>query len=70
VATPISDLSAARKACALPVLAGSGATATSVREVLSVANAVIVGSDLKHGGVWSNPLDPVRIETFVRAAKG
>jgi membrane complex biogenesis BtpA family protein len=70
VATPISDLSAARKSCALPVLAGSGATASSVREVLSVADAVVVGSDLKHGGVWSNELDRARVDDFVRAAKG
>lgn len=70
VATPISDLSAARKSCRLPVLAGSGATGGSVREVLTVADAVIVGSDLKQGGVWSNELDRARIENFVRAAKG
>ena len=70
VATPISDLSAARKACRLPVLAGSGATAASVREVLAVADAVIVGSDLKQDGVWWNPLDARRIEAFVRAARG
>ncbi|MFM2165445.1 MAG: hypothetical protein RL325_1882 [Planctomycetota bacterium] len=69
VATPISDLSAARKSCRLPVLAGSGATAASVREVLSVADAVIVGSDLKEGGSWWNPLDPRRIDAFVRAAR-
>jgi membrane complex biogenesis BtpA family protein len=69
VATPISDLSAARKACALPVLAGSGATASSVREVLSSADAVIVGSDLKVDGRWWNPLDPARMERFVRAAR-
>jgi hypothetical protein len=70
VATPISDLSAARKSCRLPVLAGSGATAASVREVLAVADAVIVGSDLKQDGVWWNPLDARRIEAFVRAARG
>jgi membrane complex biogenesis BtpA family protein len=70
IATPISDLSAARKGCKLPVLAGSGATASSVREVLSVADGVIVGSDLKQGGVWSNELDRARIDAFVRAAKG
>jgi membrane complex biogenesis BtpA family protein len=69
VATPISDLSAARKACGLPVLAGSGATASSVREVLSSADAVIVGSDLKVDGHWWNPLDPARMERFVRAAR-
>ncbi|MFZ9915021.1 MAG: BtpA/SgcQ family protein, partial [Phycisphaerales bacterium] len=70
VATPIADLSAARKACRLPVIAGSGATAASVREMLGHADAVIVGSDLKVDGLWSNPLDPARIASFVRAARG
>ena len=51
------------------MLAGSGATASSVREVLAVADAVIVGSDLKVDGVWWNPLDPARIDAFVRAAR-
>jgi hypothetical protein len=51
------------------VLAGSGATASSVREVLSSADAVIVGSDLKVDGRWWNPLDPARVERFVRAAR-
>lgn len=70
VATPMSDLTAARRACGLTVLAGSGATAASVREVLSVADAVIVGSDLKQDGRWWNALDPKRVEAFVRAARG
>ncbi len=70
VATPVADLGAARRACALPVLAGSGATAASVREVLASADAVVVGSDLKTGGRWWNAPDPGRIERFVRAARG
>jgi membrane complex biogenesis BtpA family protein len=70
MATPIADLSAARKSCRLPVIAGSGATAASVREVLEHADAVIVGSDLKERGEWWNPLDPARVAAFVRAARG
>lgn len=69
VATPVADLAAARKACGMPVLAGSGVTAASVREVLSVAHAAIVGSDIKAGGAWWNPLDHARIDAFVRAAR-
>ena len=69
-ATPISDLSAARNACHLPVIAGSGTNATNVRDVLAVAHAAIVGSDLKQDGVWSNDLDHARIDRFVRVAKG
>lgn len=69
-ATPLSDLSAARGGCSLPVIAGSGTNAANVRDVLAVAHAAIVGSDLKRDGLWSNDLDPARIERFVRIAKG
>jgi uncharacterized protein len=68
--TPLGDLDAARRGCSLPILVGSGATATTVRSLLSKANAVIVGSDLKIDGAWRNGLDPKRVEEFVRAAKG
>ncbi len=69
-ATPVSDLAAARDACGVPVVAGSGTTAANVRDMLAVAHAAIVGSDLKADGVWSNELDRARIDRFVRAAKG
>jgi membrane complex biogenesis BtpA family protein len=68
--TPIADLEAARLACGIPVLAGSGTNAGNVRGVLAAAHAAIVGSDLKHDGRWWNPLDPARIEAFMRAARG
>jgi len=69
-ATPIADLASARAACGIPVVAGSGTTAANVRDVLAVAHAAIVGSDLKVDGVWSNELDRARIDRFVHAAKG
>jgi predicted TIM-barrel enzyme len=52
------------------VLAGSGATAATVRAMLEASDAVVVGSDLKFDGVWSNALDAKRIEAFIRAAQG
>lgn len=70
MATPIADLDAARDACAIPVCVGSGATVATVQDLLRVADAVIVGSDLKRDGVWWKPLDPARIAAFVRAAHG
>ncbi len=51
-----------------PVYAGSGADAASVAALLGVADGVIVGSSLKRGGRTMEPLDPHRIEAFVRAA--
>lgn len=69
VATPVSDLAAARSACRLPVIAGSGATASNIREMRAACDAVIVGSTLKADGAWWNPLDSARIDAFVRAAR-
>lgn len=63
-----NDLRDARSACTLPVLAGSGATPELLPMLLRHADAVIVGTCLKHGGLWSNPVDPARAAAFVREA--
>jgi uncharacterized protein len=48
-----------------PVFANTGVKSTNVRDFLSVADGVIVGSDLKvDGGTW-NPVDPERAERFI-----
>jgi membrane complex biogenesis BtpA family protein len=67
--TPLGDIDAARRGCTLPILVGSGATAATVGSLLGKANAVIVGSDLKVDGHWRNPLDPARVDAFVRASR-
>ena len=54
-----------REASTLPVLVGSGVTEDYVEAVLGAANGVIVGSALKHEGVWWNAVDPVRVRTFM-----
>jgi len=53
----------------VPVLAGSGVDPETVGEFLEVADGVIVGSSLKHGGIATNPVDPARVRAFVRAAR-
>ncbi len=67
--TALGDIDAARRGCGIPILVGSGATAATVSSLLSKANAVIVGSDLKVGGIWKHPLDPHRVRAFVEAAQ-
>ncbi len=47
---------------------GSGATPENLGPLCEVADTVIVGSALKHGGVASNRVDPDRAEGFVAAA--
>ncbi len=51
------------------VLANTGVTADSVRDVLAVADGVIVGTALKAGGVTWNPVDPAAAAEFMTAAR-
>lgn len=68
--TDPQDVAEAKAAVKIPVVVGSGATAQSVRTLLKHADAIIVGSSIKDGGVWSNPLSPERCRAFVAAARG
>jgi membrane complex biogenesis BtpA family protein len=61
---------AKRGAGDVPVFANTGVKSTNVTEFLTVADGVIVGSDLKvDGGTW-NPVDPERAERFMAAVRG
>jgi hypothetical protein len=62
----LDALREAKDACAdTPVFANTGVKSTNVTDFLSVADGVIVGSDLKvDGGTW-NPVDPERAERFM-----
>lgn len=61
-----AEVRAVSDAVGIPTLVGSGITALNVSEYPS-ADAFIVGSWLKQDGLWSNPLDPSRLEALVRA---
>jgi uncharacterized protein len=65
-----AEVSAIRAATTLPLLVGSGVTATNVASVLRQADGVIVASSLKVDGVWWNPVDPERARAFIRVAAG
>ena len=60
------EVAAVSRAVEVPVLVGSGITAENIG-AYAPADAFIVGSWLKTGGVWSNPLDPGRLAALVRA---
>ena len=49
------------------LLLGSGVTAAAVAKIKPRINGVIIGSDLKTGGFWENPLDPERLARFCQA---
>jgi membrane complex biogenesis BtpA family protein len=60
------ELRAVSDAVAIPVLVGSGITASNLPEY-AAADAFIVGSSVKQGGHWSNPIDPEALRALVRA---
>lgn len=61
-----SEVEAVAGAVSVPVLVGSGITAANLARY-AAADAFIVGSWLKRDGLWTNPLDPARLEALVRA---
>lgn len=54
------------RAVGVPTLVGSGITAENLG-AYAAADAFVVGSWLKREGLWTNPLDPGRLERLVRA---
>lgn len=54
----------------VPIVVGSGASEANARDLLGVADAIIVGSSIKVEGRWQNEVDAARASAFVRAARG
>ncbi len=50
------------------IVIGSGASSRNVRDLLKLADGVIVGTSVKTGGKTSNPVDSKRLKDFMRAA--
>jgi len=50
----------------VPTIIGSGITPENIRRY-EIADAFIVGSSVKVGGLWSSPLDEERARNVVRA---
>lgn len=65
-ATDPADVAAVAAAVSIPTLVGSGVTPEHV-DSLRAADALIVGSWIKEGGVWHGALDPGRVREMVRA---
>lgn len=60
------DVDEVAEACALPVFVGSGITPDNLVQYAR-ARGYIVGSYVKEGGAWQNPLDPARVAALARA---
>jgi uncharacterized protein len=67
-ATAVEDIKRVRSATPdVPILVGSGVTPETAPELLSVADAVIVGTSLKRDGIVGNRVDPERVRRLVDA---
>jgi membrane complex biogenesis BtpA family protein len=65
-----ADLSDVRHHCRLPIYIGSGVSAENLERFAPLADGFIVGSFFKKDGTWSEPVDPRRVERFMRAHEG
>ena len=65
-AAAAAEVAAVVSAVSVPVFVGSGITPDNLPE-FAAADGFIVGSSVKHGGAWSNPLDRARVEALARA---
>ncbi len=61
-----AEVDAVSRAVGVPVLIGSGITPENIAQYRG-ADAFIVGSSVKSGGVWSGTLDPARVRAVVDA---
>jgi hypothetical protein len=59
-------VAAVAQAVGIPVVVGSGVTPENLARYPD-ADAFIVGSYVKQGGLWSNPLDPERVRAVAEA---
>ncbi len=54
-----------KEAAGLPTLVGSGVTPHNVNDILGIVDGVIVASSLKYDGVWWNPVELSRVQSFI-----
>lgn len=61
-----SEVQSVARAVGVPTLVGSGVTLSNVHDYVD-ADALIVGSSIKAGGIWSGPIDQSRATELARA---
>jgi len=62
----LDELALIRRSTGLALLVGSGVTLGNVEGIFRHADAVIIGSALKTGGVWWDPVDRDKVSEFMR----
>lgn len=68
--TAVEDVATVRKTVRLPVCIGSGLSPENLAGLWPHADIFIVGSYLKVDGLWSNAIDPERVERFMKTVQG
>lgn len=63
--TRVDEVAEIKKATALEVIVGSGLTAENTTKLMTTADGAIVGSAMKHGGAWWNPVDRYRVQEIM-----
>lgn len=63
------DLRATHEAVGISVLVGSGVKPENLGDYWASADAFIVGSSFKRGGVWSNPIDQQRLQRLMKTVE-
>ena len=59
------DVTEAKTHCGLPVILGSGISDSNIAEFYREADGFIVGTFFKVDGLWSNTVDPSRVERLL-----
>lgn len=66
-AVDLEKLAAVKRVADKPVLVASGATVSTLEAILKVADGVVVGSALRHGGAPGGPVDASLAKAFAEA---
>jgi uncharacterized protein len=65
----VADIREAKSCCHLPVFLGSGVNENNIREFYTEADGFIIGTAFKMHGLWSNTVDPARIEAVIKVVQ-
>ena len=65
-AASAEEIREVKAATVLPVLVGSGVRLDNIGAIMAEADGVIIGSSLKRGGVWWEPVEQERVGAFMQ----
>lgn len=63
--TRVEEVEVIKQVASRPVIVGSGLDARNAATLMTVADGAIVGSAMKHDGVWWNPVEVSRVHSIM-----